>query len=160
MSQYARVSEGSIVEMLELDDAWYQNLLASGNPKAQIFRIVVENPRPNYDPTTQVLEELLTIEPTRVVRGWTVRDKTAQEIADERRQVWTAYQFLQRFTEQELENIRQRTATDPVCWRFLTLATAAQEVYNDDPMTLIGMDYLVFSGLLTQQRRDEILSLV
>ena len=35
---------------------------------------------------------------------------------------------------------------------------AANEIISDDPMTVQGMDYLVSIGILTQQRRDEILS--
>ena len=38
------------------------------------------------------------------------------------------------------------------------LAQAAQEILSDDPTTIQGMDYLVSLGILTQQRRDEILS--
>jgi hypothetical protein len=41
---------------------------------------------------------------------------------------------------------------------FMSLAQAAQEIISDDPITIQGMDYLVSIGLLTQQRRDEILS--
>lgn len=71
--------------------------------------------------------------------------------------VWTAYQFLLRFTEAELAAIRTASVTDPITWRFLTLATAAQEVNSDDPTTIGGMDYLVSQNLLTAQRKAEIL---
>jgi hypothetical protein len=71
--------------------------------------------------------------------------------------VWTAYQFLLRFTEAELLGIRTAANTDPITWRFLTLATAAQEIVSDDPQTVAGMDYLVSAGLLTEQRKGEIL---
>jgi len=70
---------------------------------------------------------------------------------------WTAYQFLLRFTEAELTGIKQDAATDPVTWRFLTLATAAQEIINNDPTTIAGMDYLVSKNLITAQRKQEIL---
>jgi len=71
--------------------------------------------------------------------------------------VWTAYQFLLRFTEAELLAIRTAAAADPITWRFLTLATAAQEIIANDPQTIAGMDYLVSAGLLTEQRKAEIL---
>ena len=71
--------------------------------------------------------------------------------------VWTAYQFLLRFTEAELLGIRTAATTDPLTWRFLTLATAAQEIVSNDPQTVAGMDYLVSAGLLTEQRKGEIL---
>lgn len=71
---------------------------------------------------------------------------------------WTAYQFLLRFTESELEIIRGRAFTDATVWRFLALAQAAHEINSDDPTTIAGMDYLVSASILTQARRDEILS--
>lgn len=70
---------------------------------------------------------------------------------------WTAFEFLQRFTEQELETVRQGSITDPILWRFLTFATAAQEVISSDPTTVAGMNYLVLIGLLTESRKQEIL---
>ena len=71
--------------------------------------------------------------------------------------VWTAYQFLLRFTEAELTGIRAASINDPVTWRFLTLATAAQEINSNDPTTVAGMDYLVSQNLLTPERKAEIL---
>lgn len=70
---------------------------------------------------------------------------------------WTAYQFLLRFTEAELAGIRVASVNDPVTWRFLTLATAAQEINSNDPTTVAGMDYLVSQNLLTAERKAEIL---
>jgi hypothetical protein len=70
---------------------------------------------------------------------------------------WTAYQFLLRFTEAELTGIRAASVNDPVTWRFLTLATAAQEINSNDPTTVAGMDYLVSQNLLTPERKAEIL---
>lgn len=159
MSKYARMSGNDIVEIIELDDAWYQNLVAVGNPKAQIFRIVVEENVPIYDQATQFVVESFIVEPTQVRRTWVVQNKSAEQIAEERRRVWTAYQFLNRFTANELEEVRERSIIDPICWRFLTLATAAQEIFNDDPMTVAGMEYLVAVNLLTPERRDEILEI-
>jgi len=71
--------------------------------------------------------------------------------------VWTAYQFLGRFTDAELLAVRSRSQTDAATWRFLTFATAAQEVVSSDPMTVAGMDYLVSVGILTASRKAEIL---
>jgi hypothetical protein len=71
---------------------------------------------------------------------------------------WTAFEFLQRFTESELEIVRGRAVSDPIVWRFLTFAQAAQEIDSGDAMTLAGMDYLVAVSILTQDRRDAILA--
>lgn len=70
---------------------------------------------------------------------------------------WTAFQFLNRFTDSELMDIRSRSVSDPIMWKFLTFATAAQEVISNDPVTVSGMDYLVLTGVLSQTRRNEIL---
>ena len=85
---------------------------------------------------------------------WTVRNKTNDEL----RKTWTAYEFLLRFTPQERSAYRQAAQTNDMVADFMSLAQAAQEIISDDPITIQGMDYLVAIGLLTQQRRDEILS--
>lgn len=72
-------------------------------------------------------------------------------------QSWTAYQFLLRFTASERAAFRAAAITDPQVADFQQLAQAAQEIRSDDPMTLAGMDYLVSVGLLSSERRAEIL---
>jgi hypothetical protein len=74
-----------------------------------------------------------------------------------RQRIWTAYEFLNRFTDSELMAIRSQSATDAILWKFLTFATAAQEVVRDDPVTVQGMDYLVSQNIITQARKAEIL---
>lgn len=73
---------------------------------------------------------------------------------------WSAFQFLLRFTPEERAAIRATGMSNQVVDDFLFLATAAQEVVADDPMTVAGMDYLVSLGILTTVRRDEILQIV
>jgi hypothetical protein len=72
-------------------------------------------------------------------------------------QSWTAYEFLLRFTAAERAAFRAAAITDPQVADFQQLAQAAQEIRSDDPMTLAGMDYLVSVGLLSSERRAEIL---
>jgi hypothetical protein len=72
-------------------------------------------------------------------------------------QSWTAYQFLLRFTAEERAAFRAAALTDPMVADFQQLAQAAQEVINNDPMTIAGMNYLVSVGLITEQRKNEIL---
>jgi hypothetical protein len=84
---------------------------------------------------------------------WTVRQKSPDEL----RKVFTAYEFLLRFTPQERAAFRAAANTDPLVADFQQLAQAAQEILSDDPMTAAGMNYLVTTGLLTQQRANEIL---
>jgi hypothetical protein len=72
-------------------------------------------------------------------------------------QSWTAYQFLLRFTAEERSAFRASALTDANVADFQQLAQAAQEVVSDDQMTVAGMNYLVSVGLLTEQRKQEIL---
>lgn len=72
--------------------------------------------------------------------------------------VWTAYQFLQRFTAAERATMRSLAQTDNDVADFLQLLQAAQEVVSSDPMTISGMDYAVVVGIVTEARRNEILS--
>ena len=153
MAEYAHVVGQRVESLHDLDPAVHAAWMAAGNAKAQSYRPVVVDPVPAFDSVAQVVDERMTVQPTRVVRGWAVRPKTA----DEKRVVRTAYEFLSRFTPSELDSVRVRSQTDPAMWRFLTFASAAQEVVSDDPVTVQGMDYLVSCGIVTAARRNEIL---
>lgn len=72
-------------------------------------------------------------------------------------QAWTSYEFLLRFTVGERAAFRIAAETDQQVADFIQLSSAAQEIFNNDPVTVAGMDYLVSVGLLTRQRADEIL---
>jgi hypothetical protein len=70
---------------------------------------------------------------------------------------YSSFEFLNRFTPAERASFRAAAQTDAAIADFSQLATAAQEVLNNDPVTVAGMDYLVSVGLLTRARADEIL---
>lgn len=72
-------------------------------------------------------------------------------------QTWTAYEFLNRFTKQERKVIRMKAKTDDEVADFELLASAANEIASDDPVTIAGMGYLVAAGVITASRRDQIL---
>jgi hypothetical protein len=71
---------------------------------------------------------------------------------------YTSYEFLLKFTPQERANFRAAAITDPIVADFQQLATAAQQIISDDPNTVAGMNYLVLVGLLTEERKNQILS--
>jgi hypothetical protein len=71
--------------------------------------------------------------------------------------VYTSYEFLLRFTAAERASFRAAAVTDSTVADFKELATAAQEIHTNDPMTIAGMNYLVSVGLLTEQRKLEIM---
>lgn len=73
---------------------------------------------------------------------------------------WTAYQFLLRLTPEERADIRERSKTDPNVADFLMLCQSAQEIISNDPITLMGMDYMMAIGVFTEQRKKEILQIL
>jgi hypothetical protein len=154
MSEHAKVVNGQVVEVVDLDPAWYQSLVTNGNPKAASYRPVFTDPVPPYNQATQAVDEKFTVASDRVTRGWTVRAKTPDEL----RKTWTSFEFLNRFTPTERAAIRTGAMSDPVLADFLMMSQAAQEVVSDDPVTGAGMDYLVSVGILTAARKAEILS--
>jgi hypothetical protein len=153
MSIYAYVYNNQIIEFKEIDDTLYQSWVNSNNPKKNSYLIVNYTTAPKVS-STEIAESSYEIQRNSVDQIWTVRNKTADEL----RKVWTAYEFLNRFTYSERAAYRQAAKTDDLIADFMSLAQAAQEIISDDPMTVQGMDYLVSVGILTQQRRDEILS--
>ena len=152
--QFAEISNNQIVRFLDIDYNLYQSWLSNSNPKAKIFRPVVEDtyPTPNE---YQAIDENYIVEDNRVLKLYILRNKTAEEM----RKVWTAYEFLTRFTQQERAILRSASATDPLVADFSQLLGAAQEVISDDPVTIQAMDYLVYAGYITNERRSEIMDL-
>jgi len=153
MSTYAYIHDNKIVELKEISDTLYSSWIAESNPKKDCYRLVVYTQQPSVS-ASEVAESSFEITQTTVNQVWTVRNKTADEL----RITWTAYEFLNRFTYAERAAYRTAAKTDDLVADFMGLAQAAQEILSDDPMTVQGMDYLVSIGVLTQQRRDEILS--
>ena len=156
MSKYAIIQNSAtstiVVGTRYIDDSLYSQWASTGNPKKDCYRIIVDSQPPSTT-DDQVAVWSYAINPTTVEVVWTVRQKTPDEL----RKVFTAYEFLLRFTPQERAAFRAAANTDPLVADFQQLAQAAQEILSDDPMTAAGMNYLVTNGLLTQQRANEIL---
>lgn len=152
MSVFAYVQDGEIVEFREISDELYATWVSSGNPKKDVFLRVINTTAPSVT-ANQIADSSWQIGQQSVTETWLVRNKTADEL----RAHWTAYQFLLRFTAEERAAFRAAALTDPMVADFQQLAQAAQEVINTDPMTVAGMNYLVSVGLLTEQRKTEIL---
>lgn len=153
MSIYAYVYNNQIVEFKEIPAELYSNWITSGNPKKDCYRLLIDSEPPALS-SLQIAEFSYQINSTTVSKVWTVRNKTADEL----RKTWTAYEFLLRFTAQERAAFRAVALNDPLVADFQQLAQAAQEIISDDPMTIAGMNYLVSIGLITEQRKNEILS--
>jgi hypothetical protein len=153
---YALVDGLRILREVVLDPAIWASWQASGNPKARSYLPIIEEPKPIFDPETQALSDSLSVDldGLRARRRWSVRLKTPDEI----RKVWTALEFLERFTPVELRRIEVGARSDETLASIYRSCLAAQEVASDDPRTIAGMGFLVALGLLSPARRDEILS--
>ena len=68
----------------------------------------------------------------------------------------TLIKFLDRFTPYERIAIRTVAKTDPVTDDFIQILMGTPEVNLLDPMINKGLAYLVYLGILTQQRANEI----
>jgi hypothetical protein len=89
--------------------------------------------------------------------GFIYRPGQTPRFVDATPKKWTSYEFLNRFTAQERALIRAKSKSDDNVADFEMLATAAQEVNSDDPVTIAGMDYLVSINIITAQRKSQIL---
>lgn len=152
MSVYAHIHQNQIVDFKEISDILYQSWVDSNNPKKNSYLIVSYIEKPTVS-SSEITEESFSINNNSVDQVWTIRSKTADEL----RKSWTAYEFLNRFTFAERTAYRTLAQTDDFVADIMGFAHAAQEVVSDDPMTHAGMDYLVFVGLISQQRKDEIM---
>ena len=152
MSTYAYVYENQIVEFKEIPDELYSSWVSDDNPKKDCYKIVQLTQSPAVS-SSEVAEPSFEITPTAVVQIWTVRNKTPDEL----RKIWTAYEFLTKFTYTERAAYRNAAKTDDLVADFMGLAQAANEIISDNPVVIQGMDYLVSIGVLTQARRNEIL---
>ena len=153
MSLYAKIRAETVVELVDMDPALHASWVESGNPKANAYLPLIDVPPPAYNPETQALVEVFDVGLTNVVRFWSIRPLTPAE----RRKAWTALEFLSRFESSEMAAVEIARANDQIVQSFYRAALAAQEVVNDDPRTVAGMDYLVSIGILTNARRDAIL---
>ena len=152
--QYAEVRNNQIEKFIDIAYDVYQSWVSSNNPKAKVYLPVVEDtmPTPNE---YQTIDVNYIIEENRVIKLYVLRNKTAEEM----RKIWTAYEFLTRFTQQERATLRAAGQTDPLVADFSQLLGAAQEVISDDPVTIQAMDYLVYAGYITNERRSVIMDL-
>lgn len=71
---------------------------------------------------------------------------------------WSAKDFLDRFTVQELAGFEVAQRTDPILAVLLRKLSASTEVHADNAELLAGLDYVVNAGLLTAERRATILA--
>jgi hypothetical protein len=69
----------------------------------------------------------------------------------------TPLEFIERFTEVEQLAVVTAAMQVPALRLWYDKLMAAQQVVEDDPRLAAGLDALVSAGLITQQRRDEVM---
>ena len=70
------------------------------------------------------------------------------------------YDFYLKFTPIERKNILNEKKNDPIVEDFIIQLTmgSLKHIYKDDPVLLMGMNYLVMKSLITEERKNEILN--
>lgn len=71
--------------------------------------------------------------------------------------VYSIYEFLDRFTPEERELGRETGLTDPIVGDYIQMSMAVQTIDTNDARVQSGMAYLVTVGVLTEQRKLEIM---
>jgi len=77
---------------------------------------------------------------------------------EQTRRILTKYAFSQRFTFQERVAIKQATQSDPEVAVLESDLKLAGNIDLDDPAVAASLDLLVSKGLLTPERKTEILN--
>ena len=70
----------------------------------------------------------------------------------------TPLEFIERFTEAEQLAVVTAAMQVPALRLWYDKLMAAQQVVEDDPRLASGLDALVSAGLITEQRRDEVMA--
>lgn len=110
---------------------------------------------PSHDPATHKAEPTIAWFEDRVERRWIVSPLSAEELAEKARKVWPDVStFLSEFTQSELDGIA--TSEHLATYRLL-LASWTRNVWSDDARILAGLDALVSLGILTAERKAEII---
>lgn len=121
--------------------------IAANNPKAQIYLPVPDVPQ--YDENTEKVEWR---------QGWQIIPLTNDEIAAKTRKVWrTKNEFWNEFSPSEQLAVMDSTVPEI---RLLDrqLLIWPGEVWGDDERVINGLNALVAVGILTIERKEEILS--
>ena len=85
---------------------------------------------------------------------WVTRDQTADEL----RRSWSAAEFMAKLTQTEMIGIITAARNDPAVELVKVYLAVHPTVHSDNPLLLSSLDMLVSKGLLTEQRKAEILS--
>jgi hypothetical protein len=113
----------------------------------------------HIDRTTDVAPEGWLVVGPEIVCGmlWDGEQFTAPPPLPPPAPSWPSLDFMELFTDAEQLAIVTATLANPAVKLWYDKAMAAGTVRADDPRTVAGMAALVTAGLLTEQRKTEIL---
>lgn len=149
MIEYAKLNQDGTA-ILSL--AWYRIAPANINQ----YRQVINDVYPPLENNQKVVEGGLVIESDKVRRTWEIVDKELNE----EKQSWSPLEFWNRFTELERNTIFTLSKDNEPLRLWITMLGIATLIENTHPLTISAMNDLVTAGLLTEQRKNEILGLV
>lgn len=76
-TEYAKTLDGATIEKVALKDAPKTKAASDGGP---VWRPIVNEPKPAFDPLTHTCVRSQTITPDQVTKGWTVSEKPLTEV--------------------------------------------------------------------------------
>ena len=120
---------------------------------------ITETNPPEFDPALQTAESHIELIDGIYTQVWTVRDLTQAELDALKPPVvpLTVLDFMRRFTIPERLTIWG--SADPILGDFIKLLMAAPNVLLTDPDTIAGTTYLATIGVLTEDRKNQILEI-
>lgn len=135
------------------DPADYPGLLWVPPAMAELTKL----PRPDTS-AGQTADPILVWTETSVTRDWVIRDMAPIELADNLRKTWTTSQaFLSEFTISEMAGIG--LSADPTIAALrLMLSVWSGQIHSDDERVVTGLAALHIAGILTAERRAQILA--
>ncbi len=86
-------------------------------------------PKPEFNPKTQKLVEVIAVEGTEVIQGWDIQDLTPEEIESRKRPNGRAFQ-LEMISDSELLTIYQKILANSSATVWLNEVRAALSVYT------------------------------
>lgn len=115
---------------------------------------VIQEPQPSHDPATHTCTatEAIDAQSKTVTRGWTVEEMPP------RPKVWmNAQEFMAAFTMEEKASVA--LSSDPIIAALrLELSTWLSTVHVDDERVQLGLNRLVELEILTNDRKNAIIS--
>lgn len=75
--EYAKTLDGATIEKVALKDAPKSKTASDGGP---VWRPIVNEPKPSFEPLTHVCVKAQTIAPDQVTNGWTVSEKPLDDV--------------------------------------------------------------------------------